>query len=92
MKLNNLQWFVLNPLGQTMREVIVAGPFEAEWDAEATLGDPDVYHLALMDADRVRRSLDEEARLNRALAPWTPPDERPTRVSVSANGTRRVTA
>lgn len=90
MKLRNLQWYVLNPEGERMTDVIVAGPFVAEWDAEkrCRIG----QHLALLDADRVARALDEERRLARALAPHLPeiPAERPTRVSITASGTRTV--
>lgn len=93
MKLRNLQWYVLNPLGTTMREIIVVGPCATESEAAFSLGDPDVYHLALMDADRVGRALAEESRYEKALRPGyshvsTAP--RPERVSVSLDGSRTV--
>jgi len=61
-----MRWFVLNPGGKTMSEVIVAGPFENKSLATAAVRDVR-HHVERLRLGPVERALDEERCLQQSL-------------------------
>lgn len=55
------KWYVLDPNGETVTEVIVAGPYDTE------VGYDGVNEIHLLDSTKVERHLAEDARLTKWL-------------------------